>query len=62
VFAAPQQPQRAALASGEPIIHVSIGRVELRAAQPPAAPQRVSSPQPQLSLTSYLEQRHGGRR
>jgi hypothetical protein len=45
-------------------VHITIGRVEVRGAQPsaPPAPQREVRRQPLLSLQGYLEQRAGGER
>lgn len=45
----------------EPIVHVTIGRVEIRAVSTPAAPKRSAPIQPALSLSDYLERRSGGR-
>jgi len=47
-----------------PAVHVTIGRIEVRAVAPPApAPARRPRPQPvPLSLDEYLEQRRSGRR
>jgi hypothetical protein len=53
---APAAPQPA------PTIQVSIGRIELRAPQPPVAP-RTAAPRaraPKLGLDAYLRQREGG--
>jgi hypothetical protein len=44
----------------EPIVHVTIGRVEIRAVPAPAVPKRSSSPKPALSLSDYLTRRNGG--
>jgi hypothetical protein len=51
-------------ASPEPAIHVTIGRIELRAAAPPQAPRPVASrPRPpRLNLGAYLKERGGGNR
>jgi hypothetical protein len=38
-----------------PTIHVSIGRVEVRAVQPPPKPRRAERPAPSLSLDEYLK-------
>jgi hypothetical protein len=47
--------------SPEPTVHVTIGRVEIRAVSAPAA-QKSSSPiKPALSLSEYLTRRNGGR-
>jgi hypothetical protein len=46
-----------------PAIHVTIGRVEVRAVMPPSAPPKVASRSaPKLSLKDYLKQRNGGAR
>jgi len=45
-----------------PIIRVTIGRVEVRAAAPPAPPVRLPERQPTLSLDDYLVARREGRR
>ncbi len=45
-----------------PAIHVSIGRVEVRAIMPPvAAPKPTPPSAPKLSLEDYLKQRNGGK-
>ncbi|GAX45685.1 hypothetical protein NIES4075_67060 [Tolypothrix sp. NIES-4075] len=45
-----------------PTIHVTIGRVDVRAMTPPSAPRSPAPPpQPQLSLDAYLRSRKGGR-
>ncbi|MEH1828425.1 MAG: hypothetical protein V7L22_24330 [Nostoc sp.] len=45
-----------------PTIHVTIGRVDVRAMTPPSAPRSPAKPpQPQLSLDAYLRSRQGGR-
>jgi hypothetical protein len=48
----------------ETVVHVSIGRIEVRAAQPPAAPeQRPARPSgPRLTLADYLKRREERRR
>jgi hypothetical protein len=45
-----------------PTIQISIGRIEVRASQPPTAPPRTKSTQrgPTQSLQDYLKQRQGG--
>ncbi len=48
-----------------PTIRVTIGRIEVRAIQPPAsssAPRPARTRRPTLSLSEYLKQRDGGRR
>jgi hypothetical protein len=48
-------------AASAPIINVTIGRVEVRATNAPAAPRRESAPAaPLMSLDDYLRQRAGG--
>jgi len=46
-----------------PTIHVSIGRIDVRAVNPPtpAAPQRKSASSSTMSLDEYLRTRNGGR-
>jgi hypothetical protein len=47
-----------------PAIHVTIGRVEVRAVMPPPTPPRPAAPPPaapKLSLEEYLKQRNGAR-
>ena len=46
-----------------PTIQISIGRIEVRASQPPTPPTRTKSAQrgPTQSLQDYLKQRHGGK-
>jgi hypothetical protein len=45
----------------EPVIQVTIGRVEIRAVQSPRAEKRSAAKSPALSLDAYLTQRNGGR-
>jgi hypothetical protein len=46
-----------------PAIHVTIGRVEVRAAAPPPVPDPpAAAPAPRLSLDEYLEQHNGRQR
>ena len=65
LFASPA-PTRAPLEVGEraePVVHVSIGRVEIRAQERPAgkpSPQRTPRP-PALGLAEYLQRRSQGR-
>lgn len=49
--------------SSEPrAIHVTIGRVEVRAIMAPTAPPKAAAPPtPKISLEDYLKQRNGGR-
>jgi hypothetical protein len=46
----------------QPVIRVSIGRIEVRATTSPVAPatKRASSTAPALSLSDYLKRRKGG--
>jgi hypothetical protein len=44
----------------EPVIHVTIGRVEIRAVSAPAGPERPKPSKPALSLSDYLHRRSGG--
>jgi hypothetical protein len=45
-----------------PAIHVSIGRIEIRAQSPSATPETRSRPKPSvMALDEYLRQRQGGR-
>ncbi len=49
----------------QPVIRVTIGRIEVRATPPPPVPApqpRAPRPAPALSLQEYLEQRNGGER
>jgi hypothetical protein len=48
----------------QPLIRVTIGRIEVRAVSPPVPAPRPSTPRPApaLSLQEYLEQRDGGKR
>ncbi len=45
-----------------PTIHVTIGRIEVRAAPPIASPRRTPPASPAMSLDEYLRQRRGGDR
>lgn len=57
--AAPDPHRRGRSASGvsaDPVVRISIGRIEVRAAAPSAAPPRRARPQP-ASLDDYLKQR-----
>jgi hypothetical protein len=50
-------------ANEPPAIHVTIGRVEVRAVMSPSAPPKVASrAAPKLSLEDYLKQRNGNSR
>jgi hypothetical protein len=51
-------------AETEPVINVTIGRIEVRAIkqQKPPPPRRFVPPKPKLSLDDYLEQRNRGER
>jgi len=44
----------------EPTVHVTIGRVEIRAVAAPAAQKRSTPSKPALSLNDYLQRRSGG--
>ena len=44
-----------------PTVHVTIGRIELRAATPAAAAPRAAASRPALSLNDYLSRRNAGR-
>jgi len=57
-IARPVQPPTARAA--EPAIHVTIGRVEIRAVSTPAAQKRSVPLKPSLSLSDYLDGRRGG--
>ena len=49
--------------TSEPMVRVTIGRIEVRAIMPPQPAKRVAPEAPKaLSLEDYLERRHGGRR
>jgi hypothetical protein len=43
-----------------PTIHVTIGRIEVKATPPTAAPKRRASASPTMSLDEYLRRRSGG--
>ncbi len=45
-----------------PVIHVTIGRIEVRATPPPTPVKRAAPAQPATSLEEYLRSRSGGRR
>jgi hypothetical protein len=49
----------AAQRRSEPDVHVTIGRVEVRATPPPSPPVRRNAPQP-MSLDEYLRRRTSG--
>jgi hypothetical protein len=49
-------------ATTEPTIHVTIGRIEVRATSPAPAARPKSAPAPTMSLDDYLRTRGGGRR
>lgn len=49
------------VAEPEPVIHVTIGRVEVRAVQAESAARRQKKPTGVMSLEDYLKQRGGGR-
>jgi hypothetical protein len=60
LVAQPVQP--AVSQPAEPVVHVTIGRVEIRAVSAPATPKRAAASKPALSLGDYLDRRSGGRR
>jgi hypothetical protein len=47
-----------------PIVHINIGRIEVRAVHPsqPSTPPRKTLPQPKMSLENYLQRRNEGKR
>jgi hypothetical protein len=45
-----------------PTVHVTIGRIEVRATPPPVPPPKQRTTPPVMSLDDYLRQRDGGRR
>ena len=49
-------------APGPPPIHVTIGRLEIRATTPPAPPRPASPTPARMGLDDYLHRAHGGRR
>lgn len=49
-------------ASESPVIHVTIGRIEVRATPPPAPAKRVPQPAQSMSLEEYLRSRAGDKR
>jgi hypothetical protein len=57
-------PLHQARANQAPTIRVTIGRIEIRAAMPPAPPPRARPVrrQPALPLEQYLQRRNEGRR
>jgi len=56
--ATPQRPRIEAPAAPEPTIHVSIGRVEVRAAAPAATPQRTRTRNAPMTLEDYAARRN----
>lgn len=52
----------AAAAPAQPVVEITIGRVELRAIVTPASPRAVPPTAPKLGLDEYLRQRTGGAR
>lgn len=55
-------PQPVSVQAAEPVVHVTIGRVEIRAVSAAAAEsKRATPPKPALSLSDYLHRRSGGR-
>lgn len=61
---APSVPARQALSKEPPAIHVTIGRIEVRAVHPPPEPvrRRPAPASAKISLEEYLKQRNGGAR
>lgn len=55
----PLFPVRQPPSNEPPVIHVTIGRVEVRAIMPPATPKVAPPAAPKLSLEEYLKQRNG---
>jgi hypothetical protein len=45
-----------------PTIHVTIGRIDVRAVSPPSAPAAAEAPRLRLTLDRFLDQRSGGSR
>jgi hypothetical protein len=62
--APPRAPERRPARSDEPPhVHVTIGRVDVRAVFAPAEPTHAPAPRPRpTTLAEYLKQREGGRR
>jgi hypothetical protein len=52
----------ASIAHTPPDVHITIGRVEIRAAPPPVPARTNGQPAPRLSLDAYLKQTSGGGR
>lgn len=50
------------VAEAPPVVHVSIGRIEVRAAAPASAPRSEPPRRPAMDLAEYLRQRDGGER
>lgn len=57
-----QSAQLSASLPTEPTVHVTIGRVEIRAVAAAATPTRAAPSKPALSLSDYLQRRDGSRR
>jgi hypothetical protein len=55
-------PEAEGTASQEPAIHVTIGRIEVRAMQPPSVRRREHDPREETRLDEYLKRRDGGDR
>lgn len=55
-------PEAEGTASQEPAIHVTIGRIEVRAMQPPPVRRREHDPREETRLDEYLKRRDGGDR
>jgi hypothetical protein len=59
----PDLPLRQASSNEPPAIHISIGRIEVRAVMPQKTTPKITSPSAaKLSLEDYLKQRNGGTR
>lgn len=58
----PRPPATTAIQAEAPVIQVTIGRIEIRATPPAAAPPKPRSVSPRLTLEDYLRQRNGGKR
>ncbi len=62
LLTAASRPMSRAQASAPPEIHVTIGRIEVRATLPPTPVKRAAPAQPAASLEEYLRSRSGGKR
>jgi hypothetical protein len=59
---APVKPMGLPPVEPQPTIHVTIGRIEVRATIPAAPAALKAAPTPRLTLDEYLRQRNGGGR